>query len=67
MLVSGFDKITRLASGVIVGTQKLGNSFALSPDIFDSELVDGLSLGRCSPFSVAVSTNGKIIETISLN
>ena len=45
-----------LASGVITGTQKLGSSLALLPDMFDSELVEGLSLANVSPFSVAINT-----------
>ena len=55
MVWSGFGTITGFESGVCDGTQKLGNSLAFPAAILDRVfwLVDGLSPGMVSPFSVA--------------
>lgn len=57
MSVDGFGIIIGFESGVMAGTQKLGKSFALVPDMFDrlAPLVEGLLPDKPSPFSVAIS------------
>lgn len=60
-VVSGFGKMILFGSGVMTGTQKLGNSFALSPSMFDNLLLlpldDGLLSVMPTPFSVAAQEN----------